>query len=115
MTSQPDTFDLNIESLNIDKLCNIEINLLTTTKTTFIKLDNSLNYTTMNLNETKLESDSADITQVSFLLTVFDNIVGPKIVHHWTTMPVPLEDHILKYVAIHTLNGELYQGINNLH
>lgn len=45
---------------------------------------------------------------MSFLLCIFDNIVGPKIVHHWTT-DRPLEDHLLKYIAIHTLNGELYQ------
>ncbi len=45
---------------------------------------------------------------MSFVLCIFDNIVGPKIVHHWTTER-QLEDHLLKYIAIHTLNGELYQ------
>jgi hypothetical protein len=57
---------------------------------------------------------------MSFLLSIFDNIVGPKVVHHWKTSLVssahPSESNsqlnspdLLKYVAIHTLNGELYQ------
>lgn len=54
------------------------------------------------------ESDT-DVLDISFVLCIFDNIVGPKIVHHWTTTDKPLEDHLLKYIAIHTLNGELYQ------
>lgn len=49
---------------------------------------------------------------ISFLLCLFDNIVGPKIVHHWLldARQVELVDvQLLKYVAVHTLNGELYQ------
>jgi hypothetical protein len=54
------------------------------------------------------KDDTNDLLNISFVLCIFDNIVGPKIVHHWTTEK-QLEDHLLKYIAIHTLNGELYQ------
>lgn len=62
-----------------------------------------------------------DLLSMSFLLTVFDNIVGPKLVHHWRVKLTPNEStassssggqdscDLLRYVAIHTLNGELYQ------
>jgi hypothetical protein len=62
-----------------------------------------------------------DILNMSFLLSVFDNIVGPKVIHHWKTSLLTstngsnetnkqLENaDLLKYIAIHTLNGELYQ------
>lgn len=64
----------------------------------------------MQNREINKDSNNAtnDILEISFLLCVFDNIVGPKIVHHWSTTS-PLKDHILKYISIHTLNGELYQ------
>lgn len=52
------------------------------------------------------------ISNMSFLLSIFDNIVGPKIVHYWTMKQAEsskkLNDYLLKYIAIHTLNGELY-------
>ena len=63
-----------------------------------------------------------DILQMSFMLSIFDNIVGPRVVHHWRTKLISSKDSsnsqpstqyeaadLLKYVAIHTLNGELYQ------
>lgn len=70
----------------------------------------------------------SDLEQMSFLLSIFDNIVGPRIVHYWsiessfdgekanqnkerpanTNLTVD-EEQLLKYIAIHTLNGELYQ------
>lgn len=52
------------------------------------------------------------LSSISFLLCVFDNIVGPKIVHHWVLDQRELDhvdEQLLKYVAVHTLNGELYQ------
>lgn len=56
----------------------------------------------------------ANLTSVSFLLCLFDNIVGPKIVHHWLVQDAGrgaqhADEQLLKYVAVHTLNGELYQ------
>ncbi len=68
----------------------------------FLRIENK-----SGLGSTKLSAEN-DLLNMSFLLCIFDNIVGPKIVHHWTTNK-PLEDHLLKYIAIHTLNGELYQ------
>lgn len=76
------------------------------TETTLIEIDK------ISHGLTKQEND---LLNISFLLCIFDNIVGPKIVYHWTTKN-PLNDHLLKYIAIHTLNGELYQDkLNSQH
>ena len=83
--------------------------------------------TTLELagEHTSYEADN-DIHQMSFLLAIFDNIVGPKVVHYWRTESRNgsanhgkislIDDQLLKYIAIHTLNGELYQDklINQL-
>lgn len=75
-------------------------------KTSIINIEkNEIRKKSSNEN---LNNPPNDILDISFLLCVFDNIVGPKIIHHWSTA-TPLEDHILKYISIHTLNGELYQ------
>jgi hypothetical protein len=53
-----------------------------------------------------------NLSSISFLLCIFDNIVGPKIVHHWVldaNVAQNIDDRLLKYIAVHTLNGELYQ------
>jgi hypothetical protein len=66
---------------------------------------------TFNRFKTKQKnSDSDYIMNMSFLLSIFDNIVGPKIVHYWSieSNESKLNDYLLKYIAIHTLNGELY-------
>lgn len=89
----------NIEVENIK-----DMNASLTTKATFINLEKNLHIS----KSTRLNTDSNDLLNMSFVLCIFDNIVGPKLVHHWTTNK-PLEDHLLKYIAIHTLNGELYQ------
>jgi hypothetical protein len=83
---------------------------LTTTNIEFIK--ESLPFSLPKFND--------DILNMSFLLSIFDNIVGPKVVHHWRTSFASSSTKsetnaqlnsadLLKYVAIHTLNGELYQ------
>lgn len=45
---------------------------------------------------------------LSFLHAVFDNIVGPKCLHFWSTHTNEFNNCLLKYIAVHTLNGELY-------
>jgi hypothetical protein len=45
---------------------------------------------------------------ISFLIAVFDNIVGPKCLHFWSTHLNDFDNYLLKYIAVHTLNGELY-------
>ena len=45
---------------------------------------------------------------LSFLHAVFDNIVGPKCLHFWSTHTQDFNNYLLKYMAVHTLNGELY-------
>ena len=80
--------------------------------------------TTIELDEENVDSSSDadnDIYHMSFLLAIFDNIVGPKVVHYWQTQAkssaatqsrskmAHIDDQLLKYIAIHTLNGELYQ------
>lgn len=76
--------------------------------------------------ETRKRTKTTNVEQMAFLLSVFDNIVGPKIVHFWqfadttnssparksnikSLYKYPLDSQMLKYIAIHTLNGELYQ------
>lgn len=88
----------NIKALDISDFKNNGQKSSFKTKTTFINIDK---------NSKKIEAEN-DMFGMSFLLCIFDNIVGPKIVHHWTTNE-QLDDHLLKYIAIHTLNGELYQ------
>lgn len=57
-----------------------------------------------------VEATNENLKQASFLLSIFDNIVGPKLVHHWALDKNNfLNDELLKYISIHTLNGELYQ------
>jgi hypothetical protein len=66
---------------------------------------------TFNRFKTKQKNNDSDyIMNMSFLLSIFDNIVGPKIVHYWSmeSNESKLNDYLLKYIAIHTLNGELY-------
>ena len=89
--------------------------------TTTIELDDDVSIG----SETECEND---IFQMSFLLAIFDNIVGPKVIHFWQTKSKTnsssvknskkraIDDQLLKYIAIHTLNGELYQDklINHL-
>ncbi|CAF0732071.1 unnamed protein product [Brachionus calyciflorus] len=56
-----------------------------------------------------------DLKDMSFLLSIFDNIVGPKIIHYWKietkdkNEQFEIDDDLLKYISVHTLNGELYQ------
>jgi hypothetical protein len=78
----------------------------------------------------KQEDDINKINKISFLLSLFDNIVGPKTIHYWMTKDNENDDQnenksnettdigeedigvniqFIKYVAMHTLNGELYQ------
>jgi hypothetical protein len=57
-----------------------------------------------------VEVTNENLKQATFLLSIFDNIVGPKLVHHWALDKSQfLNDELLKYISIHTLNGELYQ------
>lgn len=65
-----------------------------------------------------IKTNDERLTDISFLLSIFDNIVGPKIVHIWKfyvnsknvlQQSANLNDNLLKYIAVHTLNGELYQ------
>jgi hypothetical protein len=78
--------------------------------------------TTIELDDenSSLKDVENDIYQMSFLLAIFDNIVGPKVIHYWKTesrksdrtqnkINMNIDDQLLKYIAIHTLNGELYQ------
>lgn len=47
--------------------------------------------------------------ELSFLLSIFDNIVGPKCVHFWSNEPDKFNNsNLLKYISVNTLNGELY-------
>lgn len=65
-----------------------------------------------------VEQTDANLSSISFLLCVFDNIVGPRIVHHWLLDPRQVEridEQLLKYIAVHTLNGELYQDKLHSH
>jgi hypothetical protein len=88
---------------------------ITSCQTTLIELDDD---DIGNINGVE-EDDDHDIYHMSFLLSIFDNIVGPKIIHYWSTAPKTnpqkyaskqdIDDQLLKYIAIHTLNGELYQ------
>ncbi len=34
------------------------------------------------------DPNSNDLSKISFLLSIFDNIVGPRIVHYWTLEPL---------------------------
>lgn len=57
-------------------------------------------------------ADDSNLACMSFLLCLFDNIVGPRIIHHWlldARQVAHIDEQLLKYVAVHTLNGELYQ------
>jgi hypothetical protein len=94
-----------------------------TNRTTLIKLDDDLvasptRLALMNHSSSILPINN-DLNEISFLLSIFDNIVGPRVVHYWTIEQpsgknAHLDDHLLKYIAIHTLNGELYQDkLNN--
>ncbi|RNA29526.1 hypothetical protein BpHYR1_050021 [Brachionus plicatilis] len=74
--------------------------------------------TAIKLNELDRDQHDEQLNDVSFLLSVFDNIVGPNIIHVWrfdincdnSLHPTPyLSDYLLKYISVHTLNGELYQ------
>lgn len=94
--------EINIENLNDDSFSSKKQQGFTT-KTTLINFDQNKS---QNLSSKSLPQN--DLLNMSFLLSIFDNIVGPKNIHHWTTN-TPLNDAILKYIAIHTLNGELYQ------
>ena len=83
--------------------------------TTLIKLDDEDDFPIQTQSESKREArGSDDVHQLAFLLTLFDNIVGPRLVHFWkfgksNRYKFPLDAQMLKYIAIHTLNGELYQ------
>lgn len=64
----------------------------------------------------KVNNASSDAINMSFLLSIFDNIVGPKIVHYWKVQEdknelksFDINEQLLKYISVHTLNGELYQ------
>jgi hypothetical protein len=47
--------------------------------------------------------------ELSFLLSIFDNIVGPKCVHFWSSQADKFNNsNTLKYISVNTLNGELY-------
>jgi len=95
--------------MNESSPANVE-NKITTCQTTAIELDDE------NLSLKGVEND---LYQMSFLLAIFDNIVGPKVIHYWRTESSrksanvkrysSIDDQLLKYIAIHTLNGELYQ------
>ena len=88
---------------NQEKFNRVKSTLKNSSSTTFIKLENDIT------NGIKRSIDK-DNFELSFLLSIFDNIVGPKIVHYWTTVNnEKTNDQLLKYIAIHTLNGELYQ------
>ena len=86
--------------------------------------------TNITLKRSHHKSGGGALEHASFLLAIFDNIVGPKIVHYWPvvvaesaaasssfsfspshrqTVTSENDEHLLHYVAIHTLNGELYQ------
>jgi hypothetical protein len=88
---------------------------ITSCQTTLIELDDD-DIGQINGAE---DDDDHDIYHMSFLLSIFDNIVGPKLIHYWSTQPKTnpnkyaskqaIDDQLLKYIAIHTLNGELYQ------
>jgi hypothetical protein len=67
--------------------------------------DNSIS----NSFVTKIKNFSfATNHSLSFLHAVFDNIVGPKCLHFWSTHTHDFNNYLLKYMAVHTLNGELY-------
>jgi hypothetical protein len=95
--------------MNESSPANVE-NKISTCQTTAIELDDE------NLSLKGVEND---LYQMSFLLAIFDNIVGPKVIHYWKTESSRksanakrysnMDDQLLKYIAIHTLNGELYQ------
>lgn len=70
--------------------------------------------TNVKINDACKDSKTQQLGDVLFLLSIFDNIVGPKIIHIWKynvslQENSYLSDYLLKYIAVHTLNGELYQ------
>lgn len=83
-------------------------------ETVINSLQNSSNFESIT---TSIKTNDERLTDISFLLSIFDNIVGPKIIHVWKLnlnsnfleQKPHLTDNLLKYIAVHTLNGELYQ------
>jgi hypothetical protein len=80
---------------------------------TMIEIDTDL------LPPTLLKKINKNVLSTSFLLSIFDNIVGPRCIHQWKIKYKNADNQLnqdfftndlMKYVAIHTLNGELYQG-----
>lgn len=84
-----------------------------------LKSPTKIEFTPIVLDHIDASNDfnSEYLKNMSFLLCVFDNIVGPRIVHHWfvkankpqQSSVKMLDDQMLKYIAVHTLNGQLYQ------
>lgn len=100
----------NIESNNANKSFTSN-DYYCSSKTTVLNVSDFV--TKNRIKQTRSSSNENDddyISSISFLLCVFDNIVGPKIVHYWRMdeNETNLSDYLLKYIAIHTLNGELY-------
>lgn len=117
------TIDTVNDSCSLDhKLSNLP-SPTQTNRRTLIKLDEDIvtsppRLALMNHNSSNHQINN-DLSEISFLLSIFDNIVGPRVVHYWSIEQASgknanLDDHLLKYIAIHTLNGELYQDkLNN--
>lgn len=106
-----ETFDdIALDSDNADSLNNksfISNDYSCASKTTVLSV---ADLTPNHRIKSRPANDDNYLANVSFLLSIFDNIVGPKIVHYWhmEESETILSDYLLKYIAIHTLNGELY-------
>jgi len=71
----------------------------------------SLNNFVTFIRNPVIDTDKESTFKITFLLSLFDNIVGPKTVHHWTHKLNELNEnnhYLLRYISLHTLNGELY-------
>jgi hypothetical protein len=68
-------------------------------------------YSKVQVNKSNLDEK---FSSVSFILSSFDNVMGPRVVHYWHFKDVVnekclLDEEMLKYIAIRMLNSELYQ------
>lgn len=82
--------------------------LSTSQQQTNLECNQNNNFVTLLTNVYGNSNESSSKLTISFLLSIFDNIVGPKCVHFWSTNLNQFNTYLLKYIAIHTLNGELY-------